>query len=823
MPTRAHVSDKRTGRFRAWSLILPIVILAACGEETADLTCESDPSLCDSDDTAEVGAYLAELPSWQDFANPDTTRRNELIVEADTLPIQEEILDSVPVYDSTGVAGYQQDVRYVCQARPFSISDAPERIIMFDPNRSILYAGALIQGRSRKELGSLLPLTIAQRRPIRVSIPDLPTGENFREIVPTQGSVESARGEMVGDAVLNNLATPSSSTFEMETYHSEKSFAIAANLSGSYLGFEGSASGSLERSLSETTVTAHFYERMYTVVVEAPAEGFFSDAFTDAMLQEHVAAGRIGPDNLPVYVSEVVYGRMMMFSVTSTAKEEEIRAAMQASYNTFTGSVSGGMSSKNKAVLENSKIAITAVGGDGDAVAAMIESGDWSQYFRSSAELSQAVPLSYTFTNLGDGSIAAVTEATEYNINECQPKPLVPGPFDFNAGQEISVPLTPGYRTLWGDVDGDGREDMIFSYLSGSTNEIAVALAGAGGDFLIQAAEDATVTPPEGWSLYENAAVGDFDGDGDDDVVWNRLDSSGNASYVALSDGDGTFTWGARQERVGSWGPYRLYVADVDNANGDDLVWNETGGSSNRTYVGLSAGDGTFDMTAGPQDQEGTCCWSGTDFMMGDVTGDGLVDLIHSRTLEGDNANWVSIGNGDGTFDMSDGAFTAYGSGGWADYQPLSGDINGDQRTDLFWIADARSTVPIHRATANPDGRFTKLSWQKIPQEADSAGPYEVRIGDVDADGDADIILVDLDSSNNTPETTNRARIWVGLGTVDPTGTYFDFTPKDQLHPAQEVWGQYRVHVADVNGDDKADVILHWNASPHQVFVGLAK
>lgn len=836
MATRAVAPSKRSGRFTNLATTLPtlvpallipaILLLAACSESNpVDATCETDPSLCEPGEN-NTAAYFASLPSWKEFAQPDTTFRNELKAEADTLPIQEEILDSVPVYDSTGVAEYEKDVRYVCQARPFTISDAPERIVMFDPNRSILYAGALIQGKSRKELGSLLPLTISQRRPIRVSIPDLPTGENVREIVPTQGSVESARGEMIGDAVLNDLATPTSSTFEMETYHSEKSFAISANLSGRYLGFEGSASGSLARSLSETTVTAHFYQRMYTVVVEPPAEGFFSDEFTDAVLEEHVAAGRIGPDNLPVYVSEVVYGRMMMFSVTSTASEEDIRAAMQASYNTFTGSVSGGMSSRSQAVLENSKIAITAVGGDGDAVEAMIESGDWSQYFASSAELSQAVPLSYTFTNLGDGSIAAVTEATDYNINECHPKPLIPGTFDFNSLQQVSVPLTPGYRTLWGDVDGDGYQDMIFGYLSGSTNEIAVALGDANGSFTIQSAEGATVTPAEGWSLFEHSAVGDFDGDGDDDVVWNRLDSSGNALYVALSDGDGTFTWGERQERAGGWGPYALHVADLDNDGAEDLVWNGITSSTNRTYVGMSAGNGTFDMSAGPQDQTGTCCWAGTDFMIGDVTGDGFVDLIHSRTLENDNANWVSVGVGDGTFQMDCCAyFTAYGSGGWADYEPLFGDINGDQRTDLFWIADTRTThpIPIHRALGTASGVLTKLTWQEVPDSADATGPFEVRIGDVDADGDSDIILVDLDSSNNRPVLTDRARIWVGLGTVDQTGTYFDFTPQDQLHPEQEVWGQYRVHVADVNGDAKADVVLHWNASPHQVYVALAK
>jgi hypothetical protein len=266
-----------------------------------------------------------------------------------------------------------------------------------------------------------------------------------------------------------------------------------------------------------------------------------------------------------------------------------------------------------------------------------------------------------------------------------------------------------------------------------------------------------------------------------------------------------------------------VHVADVDNADGDDLVWNGITADRNRTYVGLAVGDGTIDMTLSGADQGGTCCWSGTDFMIGDVTGDGFVDLIHSRTLALSNANWVSVGKGDGTFDMTDNAFTSYGNPGWDDYEPLLGDVNGDQRTDLFWIADARIDIPIHRATGNADGRFTKLGWQHVPDSADGAGPYEVRTGDVDADGDSDIIMVDLDSSNNKPNATNRARVWVGLGTVDQLGTRFDFTPVDQLHPAQEVWGQYRVHVMDVNGDDKADLVLHWNSSPHQVYVGLAK
>lgn len=800
-----------------------LLAMAACGTETILPTCDTDPSLCPTgpDTTA---AYINNLPSWQSFAAPDTVLTNEVVAEADTMPLVETIVDTVPQYDDTGEIDPLTNVRYVCQERPFTIADAPEKIVMFSPNQSILYAGALIQGRSKKELGSLLPLSIAQRAPMEIVIADLPTGANSREVVPTLATVSNARGEMIGNAIIDGLGTPSSSTFELETYYSESSYALAASLSGRYLAFEASASGSVEKSLTETTVTAHYFEKMYTVSVERPATGFFSDAFTNEVLQGYIAQGVIGPDNLPVYVSEVVYGRMMMFSVTSTASADEIRTAMQASYNSFVGSADLEADQKSSAILQKSKIVITAIGGSGEAAAAMIRTGDWSQYFAESASIDTAVPLSYTFSNVGDGSIAAVTETTDYTINECTPKPLIPGPFDFGSLQQIDAGLTPGYETHFGDVNGDGFEDMVFTYRSGAVSEISVALGSATGDFTVQAAENATVTPTGGWSLHDQVAVADFDGDGNDDIVWNHVDSDNNRWVVALSDGDGTFTWQPEQSEPGTWPGYRLHTADVDIANGVDLVWNRIVSNQNRTYVGLSNGDGTF-VRGAPMDQVGTANWTDTDFFVRDATGDGLVDLIHSRSRDDNNVIWVSIGNGDGTFDMSDGAFTSYAQCCFGNYTPLVGDMNADQRTDLIFVNNTNNpAVPIHRALASATGTYAKQPWHSVPTDAQGAGPYELRMGDIDADGDDDLILVDMDSSNNKPETmTNRVKIWVGLGTVDGFGTRFDFTPVDQLHPAQHVWGQYEVVVRDVNGDNKADLLFHWNSSPHQVYVALAK
>ena len=111
----------------------------------------------------------------------------------------------------------------------------------------------------------------------------------------------------------------------METYHSESQFALQAGISGNYLGFEGSAAGSVANNASTTTISAQFFQKMYEVVVAPPQtpDAFFSADFTQQKLQEQIDLGRIGADNLPAYVSSVVYGRMMMFSITSTASESD--------------------------------------------------------------------------------------------------------------------------------------------------------------------------------------------------------------------------------------------------------------------------------------------------------------------------------------------------------------------------------------------------------------------------------------------------------------------------------------------------------------------
>lgn len=362
---------------------------------------------CDDDSTLSgIDHEISSWPTWREFSP--------------VLKSEHSLTSETEAYDEV-VEQEGRDTAYLCTTKTYTITETPEKMIMFTPDLEILWPGALIRGKSLRDgegVGSLLALTIDERKPVEISIPSLKNEDNFRVVGnPTQASVSQVIGSMVGSATMADLKAPSSVQYNMKETQSSQEFALSSSMSARYLGFTVSAEASVKRKANSNTVVAHFYERMYEVVLAPPStpSGFFSDGFDKEALSAQVKLGRMGPDNLPVYVSNVVYGRMLIFTFTSTASVTEIQSALDASYS----GVGGNIDATAKKILEEGEIEVTTLGGDGDAVADMIRGGNLSEYFNSAAALSTATPLSYTFRNLSDGTIAKVSETTEYNIKEC--------------------------------------------------------------------------------------------------------------------------------------------------------------------------------------------------------------------------------------------------------------------------------------------------------------------------------------------------------------------------------------------------------------------
>jgi hypothetical protein len=785
--------------------------VAAC---SGDNTVGPEPEPQPGETGPEVEQYLSGLPSWTQFtADVNGPAQSPAPVGAAQDVGQDTV--SVKEYEEDGSVTVIPDVIYQCQETPYSMTDNPERIVMYNPDVDVLWPGSLIQGKSRKELGSLLGLTIAERAPIQVSIPAFATSDNFRDVLePGQATVSSAVGSIIGNATETGLSAPSTISFRMETYHSDESFGLSASLSGRYLGFSGSASGDFSRNASETTITAHFYQRMFEVVVAPPQTpgAFFSSDFTPARLQEQVDLGRMGPDNIPVYVSNVVYGRMMMFSMTSSASESDIRATIQAAYETIGANVEASLSARQQKILSESKIAVTSLGGNAQATLDVIRSGDWSAYFTDEAPLSSAAPLSYTFKNLGDGSIAGVTESTNYNIRSCQAIPATPGTFSYLDPQVQQAPFTGGVQTLTGDVNGDGRADLIWNQLQQGTNQLYVGISSGDGTFSFTTPFLHPESPAEGWGNY-TVSVADINGDDMADLVWNYLGTD-NKTYFGIGNGDGTFgTPGARLHPASGWGAYTLLVGDALGPNGSadglaDLNWVRFGSVGLGVYSGMSLGNSQLDYKEF-QSLSGTT-FSGADVRLANVDGDGDMDLIINRRGSSNRTDvWTS--DGDSTW-TSRGAGTASGASNWSGFALRTGDVSGLGSQALIW-ADTASTE--NRIVV---GQWTGSGFSYSPvasaqYRSDSDPPLTVEVGDVDGDGDTDLIWSALSGPAN--------RTYVSLGQGNGT---FDFTALDQLHPETETnWSQYQMFVDDFNGDGRDDIVWNWPAATNRIYTAIGK
>ncbi len=360
---------------------------------------------CSSDDpaapipVADVDAYLANLPSWDSFSPP--------MPDADDAvgaPV-----DSTEVVDGT---------TYECVTTHYSLTQTPEKLVTLNPDVEVLWVGSLLQGSGYVGgLGSLAELPIRQRGPLTLAI-DLLTGENTRTVAdPDLASVGSAIGDLIQTASDAGHRAGSRIAYNEVSYHSLAEASLKLGFSAAYSGVTASAELAASVSAEKTSIMVTFTQQMFTVsqvLPQTPGE-MFSSAFTEDLLQEQVSRGRLGPNNLPVYVSSIVYGRMLVFTMTAAATAAEIRAAVGVA----AGDIGGELSSEQRLLLETSEIGLVALGGDAASAEAAIRAGDFSAYFAEESALTTARPISYTVRNLADNSVAAVSETTEYDVTNC--------------------------------------------------------------------------------------------------------------------------------------------------------------------------------------------------------------------------------------------------------------------------------------------------------------------------------------------------------------------------------------------------------------------
>lgn len=278
----------------------------------------------------------------------------------------------------------------------------------------------------------------------------------------------------------------------------------------------------------------------------------------------------------------------------------------------------------------------------------------------------------------------------------------------------VARPLPALNQLAIGDVDGDGDNDVVS--LPGSTMSVALNMG------------DGTFGTPVDYPASEypvSVALGDLDGDGDlDAVVANFF---GDDISVYLNAGDGTYLPSTNYP-LGSGGtfgsvPYHVIVADVDDDNDLDVV--TANSLSTEVSVLTNSGQGAFVNTQNIQlPGEAIFVVAGH---IDHPSWQGFPDLAVSTALEG-QVYWLK-NNGSGMFHVESSIDV-----GFPQAQSLA-------LADLDWDADLDLVVPIAGSDQIAVLLFNDSSNSFEPAQFHpaSGGPAGVTIGDIDGDGNPDV------------------------------------------------------------------------------------
>ena len=332
----------------------------------------------------------------------------------------------------------------------------------------------------------------------------------------------------------------------------------------------------------------------------------------------------------------------------------------------------------------------------------------------------------------GDGRRDLITaNSNSNNVGVLLGSATTPGTFPatatfYNSGGTFPVGLGVG------DVNGDGRPDIVVANSNSSTVGVLLNSAITPGTFLAAVTYGSGNTSPRGLSLA------DVNGDGKLDIVTGGVSSTSGVGVLLNSAATpGVFGTAANYSTgVNSDG---IAMGDANADGRPDIV--VTGYTTANTVVVLlnsATAPGTFPTT--------TSYGSGGSMprgvTLGDVNGDNLADLVVGN--QGGSTVVVLLNQlaTPGAF----GPAVAYQTGSTGANGVRIQDMDGDGRPDIItanYAGGTGSTISVLRNVAAAPGTFTAGT----AYASGGSGPINLALSDLNNDGMADIAATLVGSS----------------------------------------------------------------------------